>query len=241
MKAHLLLVASALIAGCSDTPSSGDIEKVLEAAVGPCQNVEVVDVKKTNGYQEDGFYRVEYKFGLVVKETAKLKNLYEEWRAEYEQFEARKKIFDEYTDRINQLIKEAEALSAAAAGPEPRESDFNHLANSFNAYSAAKLAWLERANEAAKPKNEEITKLRNERLQLPQLKFNIIGKEFEAFSQFFYAGCPQSASQFIDAATPRIPDSHNGIRNLESILTFTRADLTGKMSMRKTENGWRKF
>lgn len=242
MKAHLVLIASTLLAGCSNSPSSGDIEKALEAAVGPCQNVEVVDVKKTNGYEEDGYYRVEYKFGLEVKEKAKLRKLYEEWRSDNERFEAKQKVNNELSDRINQLHKEAEALSAAV-GPEPQESDFDHLNNSsqkFDAYHAARIAWRDRANAAARPKEVEISKLQDERSQLPPLKFVVIGKESEVTMNFFYAGCSSDALHYFSAAIPEMPRS-NGMVNPEARLSFTRADLTGKMSMRKTENGWRKI
>jgi hypothetical protein len=243
VKTHLLLVTSVLLAGCSNTPSSSDIEKALEASVGPCKNVEIVDVKKTNGYQEDGLYRVEYKAALEVKEKGELKKLYDTWRDENEQFKAKQQADKEFEARIDQLQKEAGALSAAV-GPEPEERDFNDLQQDyqrFDAYRAAKAAWRQRGDEAAKPKLQEIEQLRQEWFQQPKHNFVVLSNASEVTMNFFYKGCPQQAMEYVSAAIPQMHHDSYGMLNPEIRLSFTRAELKGEMKMRKTENGWQKI
>jgi hypothetical protein len=243
VKAYLALVTAVVLAGCSNAPSSGDIEKALEASIGPCENVEIVDVKKTNGYQEEGLYQVQYKAALVVKDKSELNNLHHTWLNEYEQVTARLQANKEFEARISQLGKEADALRASV-GPEPGSGDFDSLRTEyerFNAYHAAKDAWRERADEAAKPKTQEIQQLRQQELQEPRPNFVVVGKESEVTTGFFYKGCPQQAMEYVSAAIPEMAHDQNGLLDPAPRLSFTRADLKGEMTMRKTENGWQKI
>lgn len=90
--------------------------------MGPCKNVGIVDVKKTNGHQEERSYRVEYEAVLEVKDKSALKKLHETWQDEYDQMKA----YREFDARIDQLQKEAEALRATV-GPRPERVDFTNL------------------------------------------------------------------------------------------------------------------
>lgn len=243
MKSYLILVTSVLLSGCSNAPSSSDIEKALEASVGSCKNVKIVDVSKTNGYQEEGLYRVEYKAALEVKDKSELKKLHDTWRDEYEQLKAQQQAYKEFEARVGQLKKESEALRAVA-GPEPDRSDFNNLERDyqrFDAYNAAKMAWRERGDEAEKPKLQEIEQLRQQWLQQPKSNFVVVSNESKVTADFFYKGCPQQALEYLIAAIPEMPHDSYGVLYPEIRLSFTRADLKGEMKMRKTENGWQKI
>lgn len=178
-----------------------------------------------------------------MKQKDELKKLYDTWRDEYEQFKARDQSYKGFESRIAQLQKEAMELSALV-GPEPTESDFNHLQRDFerfNAYQAAKVAWRQRGAEAAAPKLEEIERLRQEWLQQPKPNYVVVGKESEATTNFFYAGCPHQGMNYVSAGIPEMPRDSYGMVNPETRLSFTRADLEGEMQMRKTENGWEKI
>jgi len=242
VKTHLLLVTSVLLAGCSNAPSSSDITKALENTVGPCHNVEIVDVKKTNGYQEDGLYRVEYKAGLKVKEKGELKKLYDTWRDEYVQFETNQKAYNELEARIAELMKEADAV-AETVGPRPVQSDFAEQAGhlQFNAYMEASSDWRKRRDDATRGQMQEIEELRQKWGQREPTKFVIVGKESELGGKFFYKGCPLQAMKYVRAAIPEMPRDSYGMLNPEILLLFERAELTGEMNMRKTENGWQKI
>lgn len=243
MKPYLILITSFILAGCSNAPSNSDIEEALEASVGPCKNVEIVDVKKINGYQEEGLYRVEYKAAVEVKDKSELENLHDIWRDEYEQLKAQRQADKEFHARIGQLQKEAEALRATV-GAEPDPNDFNNLEKDFerfNAYHAAKMAWRERGNETAKPKLYEIEQLRQHWLQKPKPNFVVVGKESESTTNFFYKDCPHQAMEYVSTAIPEMSRDSYGLLNPEPRLSFTRADLKGEMTMRKTENGWQKI
>jgi hypothetical protein len=52
MKQLLLLGAALALVGCSSAPSEGDIEDFLESRFAPCKNIKVVDITKTNGYEQ---------------------------------------------------------------------------------------------------------------------------------------------------------------------------------------------
>jgi len=243
VKSSLILATSVLLVGCSNAPSSSDIEKALEASVGSCKNIEIVDVKKTNGYQEEGLYRVEYKAALEVKDKSELKKLYDTWRDEYERNKAQQQAYKEFETRVGQLQKEAKELRAAV-GREPESSDFNNLEKDyqrFDAYNAAKMAWRERGDEAVKPKLQEIEQLRQQWLQRTKSNFVVVGNESEVTTNFFYKGCPHQAMQYVSAAIPEMPHDSYGMLNPEIRLSFTRADLKGEMKMRKTENGWQEM
>lgn len=243
MKGKLLALASAFLAGCSNAPSSGAIEEALEAIVGPCQNVEVADIEKTNGYQEDGYYRVEYKFALEVKEKSKLKELNETWRAEYRQFQESQKLYREVEAKIEEIGREGAALRESV-GPRPQESDFAHLPDSqrFNAHTEAVIAWRRLGDEAARGHRAgEVEALRQRWKQQQRPDFVIVGRESEVTMNFFYAGCPQQAVNYVRAAVPELSRDSNGMLDPGRRLSFERAELTGGMNMRKTENGWRQM
>ena len=47
--------------------------------------------------------------------------------------------------------------------------------------------------------------------------------------------------KYVRAAIPEMPRDSYGMLNPEILLSFERAELTGEMNMRKTENGWQKI
>ena len=117
MKKRLLICSALALAGCSSSPGTGDVEKFLEPKFASCENIEIVDIKKTNGYEEDGYYRVEFTYGIELKDPSKLKQLLhtheqekESVRTWLEATEARKKHISFLQREIDRIYDEYEAL-----------------------------------------------------------------------------------------------------------------------------------
>lgn len=82
MKQLLLLGAALALVGCNSAPSEGDIEDFLESRFAPCKNIKVVDITKTNGYEQDGYYRVEFAYSLELKDAKALRAAKARWQEE---------------------------------------------------------------------------------------------------------------------------------------------------------------
>lgn len=59
-----------LMAGCSGTPSAGDIKKNLESMFS-CPAIAIENVKKTNGVDKGNYYSVSYTYTMVFPKGAK--------------------------------------------------------------------------------------------------------------------------------------------------------------------------
>jgi flavin-binding protein dodecin len=257
VKAHLLLVASALLAGCSDTPSSGDIEKALNTATGACKNLEVVDVKKTNGYQDEGFYRVEYTYNIEFKDESKLKQLYKMWLSERDQKEQQRERLKLRELKLKELKDELRA-SSESLGPQPQQQDFGGDGSDLQmirmstsqvaAYREATRAWEVRRDSALAPKQQEIQDLHRswveEDAKLPKL--TVLGREDVAIRELYGEGCSSAAFDYVRHVFPPLGnllrvDADGKLIDPAPIFEFKKTQVKGVMPMRKTENGWRKI
>lgn len=75
MHKRLLLCSALALAGCNSSPSNGDLENFLEPKFAACQNIKVIDIAKTNGYEEDGYYRVDFTYGIALKDVRQLQEI----------------------------------------------------------------------------------------------------------------------------------------------------------------------
>lgn len=81
MTKRLLLYSPLALTGCNSVPGNSDLENSLEPKFASCQNIKLVDIQKTNGYEEDGYYRVEFTYGVALKDASQLKEMKAVWRS----------------------------------------------------------------------------------------------------------------------------------------------------------------
>lgn len=262
MKAKLLILASAILAGCSDTPSSGAIEKALESAVASCKNVEVFDVKKTNGFQDDGFYRVEYSYGVRLKDAGQLKKMKELWNEEKRRDAEYRPAYAEYQQKVLQVQTEIDAIKKAFWEQRPLQKDFpphpNWQSNGIYsnilhpAYEAALEEHRQKEYAAKQPKEKELDALEaawtQSRAQVPSPR--IFGKLSNAIGSLYHEGCSSEAWKYVGDAMvahgnlvrrANPPDVKEGEMDASLYFEVQEINMSGVMPMRKTEQGWRKI
>lgn len=245
MKKQLLICSALALAGCSSSPSTGDVEKFLEPKFASCQNIEVVDIKKTNGYEEDGYYRVEYTFRVKLKKPSQLKAMLEQWQQEKVESRQLSEESSQFHEARRALEQEIEALESEFATQYPfqqssRFSDMND--EERDAYKRAQHAWKMQLDAFTKPKRDELDALNKAwqaRRSAKTFDAPILGNERDASLIFYYKGCPRDAyqmSKVMFTSAMRAIDQTN-----DSSHWFQEVDgsLEGTVTMRKTENGWR--
>lgn len=245
MKKQLLICSALALAGCSSSPSTGDVEKFLEPKFASCQNIEVVDIKKTNGYEEDGYYRVEYTFRVKLKKPSQLKAMLEQWQQEKVESRQLSEESSQFHEAHRALEQEIEALESEFATQYPfqqssRFSDMND--EERDAYKRAQHAWKMQLDAFTKPKRDELDALNKAwqaRRSAKTFDAPILGNERDASLIFYYKGCPRDAyqmSKVMFTSAMRAIDQTN-----DSSHWFQEVDgsLEGTVTMRKTENGWR--
>lgn len=60
----LIFCIGTLLAGCSSKPDISDINTQIEALWEPCKLLEVIDLKKTNGFDQGSSYTLTYSYKL---------------------------------------------------------------------------------------------------------------------------------------------------------------------------------
>lgn len=242
MKGKLLIIVSTILAGCSNAPSSGDVEKALEAVVASCKNVKVYDVKKTNGLQEDGFYRVEYKYRVKLNDKSKLHKLKEIWAAAKQRSAEFVVAHDAYEKKREQLEAEIRAVEASVPRPpEPQRPFWTLEGAARDTYNATQDEWRSRVNAATEAKRKELDALQEAwRATSAENSRSAIYENTGPFMMGFYTeGCTLDGSKYL---TPAI-GAHADLAKQDETLWFEpqEVEVTGAMGMRKTENGWRKI
>lgn len=259
MKCRLLILASAILAGCSDTPSSGDIKETLASAVSSCKNVEVFDVKKTNGFQDDGFYRVEYTYGARLKDEKSLKKMKELWEEEKHRDAEYKVARAAYEEKEKAIKSEIEAIEASFGAlfraKHPREDAIlskprGYDNESIDAHKAAMDVFYSERSDALGEKEKKLKELKLEwdksREGVPSSV--IRGNEGAAMYKFYREGCSSQGIKYIEglsrAHAELVERANTGVwpeSRWDQSLWFEAQEvkMNGVMPMRKTEQGWR--
>jgi flavin-binding protein dodecin len=251
VKGKLLIVASAILAGCSNTPSSGDIEKAVQGAVASCRYVEAVDVKKTNGVQDDGYYRVDYTYRVRLKDSGVLKKLQKTWMEEKRRNDEYITARAAYEEKERAITNEIEAIKASFSAKFPREEDFS-LTRRYDlegskeniaAYKAAVAAHYSEESAARAPKEKELDELKREwdksRSEVPS-PF-IFGNEGHAMYVFYREGCSSNGIKYIEGLSQAHAELVDRSKDVNLWFEAQEVNMNGVMPMRKTENGWRRI
>lgn len=250
MKKLLLLCSALALAGCKSSPSTGDVEKFLEPKFASCENIKVIDIKKTNGYEEDGYYRVEFSYGIALKDAGQLKEMKAIWQQEQERSSQAKVAYAERDQKVAALRKQIDALEEESA---PRYEQFDdgqlHHSQGISAtrvltpqeqHSAALDAWRRNPPEPLRQKQEELKAYEQAfREQWGNNSYQFVGQVGSTVSKFYRQGCPGTSYKFTEGmlqGQARAADQNN-----DHTHWFEKREIQmrGTVTMRKTENGWR--
>lgn len=248
MKKLLLLSAAMMLAGCNSSPSEGDVEDFLQPKFAPCLNIKVTDIDKTNGYEEDGHYRVEYTYVIKLKDPSKLKDFLTAYEEEKQSIDAFQQAVRDKEQYVKNLRKEIERLHQEHYNRMPPQ-----LANYF-AGRLPRLPWPEERQYAAavdewkaqNPLPSQIQELQDEIKQIdeefakrpvPKVKFY---RNSDSFMLGHYLkGCPlDTRANFVPTIFPQAIEA----RNTQDERAWFKAhdfQMKGAVTMRKTEKGWR--
>lgn len=240
MKKKLFLCTALALAGCSTAPGSSDLENFLEPKFSSCKNVKVIDIKKIDGYEEDGYYHVEFKYGIEVTDKKKLRELKNTLNEEIEH-EAKASIAYKERGQVFQKIKSE--ISALHANNFPRREKFDEKYPNLPQQERNDLFEQALANwpPAEIKKKEQELELYEENFheQWGKYKYRIFGSAGNVANNFYFEGCSHAATKFMRgliSAPASAVQSHN-----DQTRWFDEYDIqmTAKVPMRKTENGWR--
>lgn len=251
MKKLLLLCSALALAGCNSAPSDSDIEKFLEPQFAACENVKVTHIKKTNGYEEDGHYRVEFSYDIELKDPDTLKRMRQTYMEERDRMKAWEDAGKADQQQIAKLKAEILALRKEHNSSAPRREDFN-----FNnppgmgfleedAYRKALTQWENEhpLPDSLRQKMQALDTLEQESRQKQehnQPKNTIYNQVTERVWSMYAAGCWQGGStKFLSPALDRINIEAMKAQDVLYWLQEQQLQMKGKITMRKTENGWR--
>ncbi|MDN2675906.1 hypothetical protein [Janthinobacterium sp. SUN033] len=250
MKAFYLIIAPLILSGCSNTPSTSDVEQVLESAVASCQNIEVAKINKTNGYEKDGYYRVEYEYVLHLKNKeglAKLKNAWLEDKAREAEFGPARA---EYERQVREVESEIAKIEATFQETSPyREIPRGLSPSAQREYDAAQSQWQDERAAATKGSRDKLDELarvwKEDRAKVPRSQ--VLRNEGEVMQAFFSRGCTQAGWKYASglfnahasAVGQEVAKTPAGLPvDRSSWFEEKTAEMTGVMTMHKTEKGW---
>lgn len=249
-KASILIIAISTLAGCSNSPSSSDIDRALTTAVAGCQNVEVTNIKKTNGYDSEGLYRVEYEYELKLKNKAGLAKLSEAWTEEKRRDVEYKSKREAYENQVRKLESDITNIRATLQSKVPIIEWRNQMSEAEREtfYEAQKLREDEQsaATEGSRKELEALKRAWDDaRSNFPRA--NVYSNEDDTIYNFLSQGCTQAGWKYakglltahvkaVNQANARVPNDMP--KDLGAAFQEQSAEMTGSMTMRKTENGW---
>jgi hypothetical protein len=238
----LILVGLALsLSGCGDSaPDTGDIKDYLADQSSSCQHLLVTNVKKTNGYQDEDRYRVDFEFSIKTKDQNLLKELRKTYLQDQVTEEENKELNRVRGDQVAALASEIIALEKEDARTRPMPSTYER--RNRNPYGSA-LTTEQMAQyyadvdewRANTPQNLIAKRAELETLKSAPMKYGEIKKY--SIQNTVQAGCSYS---FRDTSISFASNAINAVegRN-EAWLGKQEVDMTGFVRMRKTENGWK--
>lgn len=247
MKQLLLLGAALALVGCSSAPSEGDIEDFLESRFAPCKNIKVVDITKTNGYEQDGYYRVEFAYAIKQKNPDALKDLVRTYEQEKQKLEDWEQTILAHSQRAHDLDKEVRLLEedhyktlpkpqhffGAASPTWAQEQQFSAFVKEWQAQNPPP-ALIQEKKDLLKQTYDEIDKIR---LARPYGK--VYQNADSAVMGYYLRGCPlDTRANFIPDIFPQALEARN-TQNEQAWFNERALQMKAAVSMHKTENGWR--
>jgi len=244
MRKQLTICCAFALAACSSAPSESDIEELMQRTFASCQNVMLKDVKKTNGYEDDGHYTVEFSYSLKVKNPKQLRNKKEQLIKEIEQKNQASSSLSEISQIASDMEHELQNLEWAGY---PKMIEFDRRYPHLSADEKANLLSAAQAEYARNPPAELLQKrqelkakkdaLEAQRTSFPRLE--IVGNIGSVVENFYQAGCSQTARRFMRPLVSAPREAANAENDQTRWFDEYDIDMTAKIPMRKTEAGWR--
>jgi hypothetical protein len=204
-------MASAILAGCSSSPSDGDVKQIVEGMLGGCRYLSLEKFKKVNGIAAgEGRYAVDVVFAVKVAPVPIAKELVEKGKAD--------------SVAINEKLAAAMAAKAQAAATEG-DYDAKIVKASESRDSALATSLLtEKVNFAngTRQLEREITLLQGQKRAIDSATLSPIHDKINQ-------DCPH-VHDMIRVYEPNNLDQYTG--------TFIK-DFGGTLPLVKTDNGWR--
>lgn len=250
MKKLLLLCSALTLAGCNSSPSTGDVEKFLEPKFASCENIKVTNIKKTNGYEEDGRYRVEYNYGITLKDASKLQAMKQIWETEKAASQLHQEESKQHYGEVEALKEEILALEREFDRnvPSPRQNTFSTTGHSFYLTPDQQAAY-EAAIESHNQQRPAIIFQKQERLEALKASWSaklsntpnpeLLTNEGAAVYKFYRQGCPSTSYKFTEGMLQDQAQAANQSNDPSRWFEASKILMKGSVTMRKTENGWR--
>lgn len=246
MKALLLACVPLALAGCSSSPGEGDIEAYLNPLFATCKNIELADISKTNGYGDANNYEVEFNYRIDVDadKLDKLHAVYLKEKALSDQFSVNVKTYEQ-SKRVLEEVVERHRMEFQRANPAPLMSQFSTTGSGYllepaqrEEFHAAENSWKAQRDEGIAQQVAELQGLNQawnaSRASAQNKRFENTARIGNEINAFYEQGCTWPAPKFMVGilGQDRIEDQAQWFER-RSI------EMSGKLAMRKTENGWR--
>lgn len=248
MKKKLIISSLLVLAGCNSAPGNNDIENSLNKKFASCQNIQVKGINKINGYEEDGLYKVEFTYGIKLKDPSALKSMQEEYQKVAQNMETWKQQRSDLVLEMSKNDAIKESISDIVDGSMPKSIDFSAdgrssylTAEEDNQYKLAKEKWRQ------SPEYIKLEELKSEDKklfdQLGELdknmpKAHIYSATKDYVISYYAKGCPHEITLNIlrGLNTKR---SANGVEeDPEKWFQEYTIENQATFAMRKTEKGW---
>lgn len=250
MKKLLLLCSALALAGCNSSPNTGDVEKFLEPKFASCENIKVVDIKKTNGYEEDGYYRVEYTYKVELKNASQLHAMKQTWETEKASSQLHREESKQHYGEVEALKEEILALEREFDRnvPFPGQNSFSTTGRSFYLTPDQQAAY-EAAIESRNQQRPAIIFQKQEQLEALKAAWSaklsstprpeLLTNEGAAVSKFYRQGCSGASYKFTQGMLQGQAQAANQSNDPSRWFEASKVLMKGSVTMRKTENGWR--
>lgn len=244
MKKQLTLCCAIFLAGCSSAPSEGDIEDFMQAKFSSCKNIMVKDVAKKNGYEENDYYVVDFSYNLKVKEPKILSDKKQQFIEEMEQKTKASASMKEIAQIVSDLEHEIQKLDWAGY---PKTNDFDKLYAHLPVEERTSLLHAAQEEYTRNPpaelqrKRQEL-KIQKEALDVQREIFprtQIVGNVWSVVENVYQEGCSPSAKRFMRPLLSAPREAANAYNDQTRWFDEYDIQMTAKIPMHKTENGWR--
>ena len=245
----------------SSTPSTWDIEDYIESKFSSCENMRITNIKKTNGYQDGKYYKVDFEYTVNLKNSShleKLKNIYDEESAAIGESKRR---MNSSKELVKQTENEHHQYTAAVTNSKtkPRSPEWGGNAEQENKYRVDLEQWKTADPEYIAMKEHEKF-LNDAKAELKILYANydddmrnakVYGKLDAVVSDYYTKGCGSATEmkKYIPITTSSLMSGGLGRMIVVMDFGFAKDDIrwfepqemnmAGSVYMRKTDNGWR--
>jgi hypothetical protein len=244
----------------SSTPSTGDIEDYIEYKFSSCENMLIKNIKKTNGYQDEKYYKVDFEYTVKLKNSShleKLKNIYDEESAAIGESKRR---MNSSKELVKQTENEHHQYTAAVTNSKtkPRSPEWGVNAEQENNYRIELEQWRATAPEyRAMKEHEEFLNDAKAELKILYANYDddmrnakVYGKIDAVISDYYTKGCGSATEmkKYIPIKTNSL--MYGGLGRMIVVMDFGFAkddvrwfepqemNMAGSVYMRKTDNGW---